>query len=459
MARSVVITGLGVVSPFGVGVQAFWDGLCAGRCAIAKPGLFDPSGFPTRLAAQIPGEFSAKDFVPKSYRKAVKVMARDSEQAVAAARLAVEDARLVTRGTLDGAPGDCTYPGDRMGCQIGAGLINAETDELSAAFATSTNEEGEFDYQRWGTIAGAKGEAAAGGMNNLPPLWMLKYLPNMLACHVTIIHGCEGPSNTITCAEASGLLCVGEGMRVIQRDAADVCFSGGCESKVNLMGALRWSLLGRLAPCGETVDAAAVVRPFDAGAKGTILGEGGGLLILEEGSKAKARGATVYAELVGFGAAHSPPPAYEAIRAQQRKSSEDLPGDGVRFAVEAALADAGLKPDSMDAIVPTGLGIAGDDAEELAGLRAVFGKRLGSIEMITLAPAIGDSVAGQGALQLAVGALALKHQRLPARLHGGTPGAGLLAGASSGGPSELRHVLVVSAALGGQNAAAVLRRM
>ena len=157
MSRRVVITGIGVVSPLGVGRDALWQGLCSGRAGFAKPTLFDPSGFQTKLAGQLPAEFSAKDFVPKSYRKAVKVMARDSEIAVAAAKLAVEDAGLTTRGSLDGAPGSPTYPSERMGCQIGAGLINAETDELTSALATSTNEQGEFDYRKWGAADGGGG--------------------------------------------------------------------------------------------------------------------------------------------------------------------------------------------------------------------------------------------------------------------------------------------------------------
>lgn len=464
MARRVVITGIGVVSPLGIGTQVFWEGLCAGRSCFARPTLFDSSGFATKLAGQIPGEFSAKDYVPKSYRKAVKVMARDSELAVAAAKLAAEDAKLVTRGGLDGAPGETTYPGERMGCQIGAGLINAETAELTSALSTSMNEAGVFDYKKWGTIvsAGENGNGASaggGGMNNLQPLWMLKYLPNMLACHVTIIHGCEGPSNTITCAEASGLLCVGEGMRVIQRDAADICFSGGCESKVNLMGTLRWTLLDRLAPCEEGADAAGLVRPYDPAGKGTILGEGGGLVILEEHAKAQARGVPIYAELSGFGAAHSAPPAYETIRTKQNSTFDDQPGDGVRFAVEAALADAKLDASHIDAIVPSATGIANVDAEEAAGLRAVFGERLSSIPLVTVAPVVGQTVAGQGGLQMAAGALVVREQRLPTRVHAGSPGSGMQAGASAGGPTTLKHVLVVSSALGGQNAAAVLSRI
>src|SRR5688572_645410 len=217
MDRQVVITGLGAVSALGMGVGPLWEGLCAGRSALKRITRFDPSGFPCRLAGEATAFASARDQVPKSYRKAVKVMARDIELAVAAAKGAVEDAGLTTRGTLpEDSTDPTTYPPSRMGCHIGAGLIAAETDELTMALVTSTDTSGKFDPKAWGNAAGGQG-----ALNNLQPLWLLKYLPNMLACHVTIIHGAEGPSNTITCAEASGLLSIGESVRVIQRGDAD----------------------------------------------------------------------------------------------------------------------------------------------------------------------------------------------------------------------------------------------
>lgn len=465
MSRRVVITGVGAVSALGVGVKALWDGLCAGVCGLEGARLFDASGFPTKLAGEVkgadgtPGGFSAKDYVPKSYRKAVKVMARDTDLAVAAAKLAIEDAGLVTRGTLDGAPGQTTYSGDRVGCQIGAGLINAETDELSAALATATNERGEFEYWRWGTIATERHPTGTGGMNNLQPLWMLKYLPNMLACHVTIIHGCEGPSNTITCAEASVLLSVGEGMRVIQRDAADVCFSGGAESKTNLMGTLRWTLLKHLAPCEAGADAKSVVRPYDTAATGTVLGEGGGMFVIEEMSKAAARGAKVYCELAGFGASHSPPPGYEAIRTRSRLSDDEKPHDGIAYAIENALADAKVAAAEIDAIVPYASGIAHADANEAAALRQVFGARLKDIPLITVVPNAGVTVAGTGGLQLAAAAMAVREQRLPARIHAGACPSDLQAGPVAARPANLRCVLVLTSALGGQNAAVVVKKV
>lgn len=450
MPRPIVITGLGTVCALGVGIDALWRGLLEGRSGLARITAFDPVGFRSRLGGGVP-DFSARDHVPKHYRKAVKVMARDIELAVGAALFAVQDAALTTRAVSDDPAAPTTYPGERVGCQIGAGLIAAETAELAPAAATAVDESGRFSTRLWGDVAA---DGGAGGMNNLQPLWLLKYLPNMPACHVTILHGCEGPSNTITCAEASGLLSLGESLRVIQRGDADACFSGGAESKLNLMGMARLDLAGRLAETGDAEQGAGFIRPFDPEAPGTLLAEGGGVLILEDAGSALARGARAYAEVAGFGAAQGPPPFGAMGLASD--TGESL-GDGLRFAVEAALADAGITPDQIDAIVPTGAGVAEADCSEAEGLSAVFGERLASIPLVTIRPNLGDCQAGNGALQVAVGAMCLREQRLPARLHAGTPGPGLDAGRAEARDATLRCVLICSTSLGGQNAAVVLR--
>jgi 3-oxoacyl-[acyl-carrier-protein] synthase II len=442
MSRKVVITGLGVVSGFGVGMEPLWAALCEGRSCLAPIRRFDASGFACKLAGELPDGFAAKDHVPKSYRKATKVMARDSEIAVAAAKAAVEDAKLVTRGTIDGDAESAatTYPAGRLGCQIGAGLIAAETDEMAGAMATAVGEDGKFTLRRWGGEGGK-------GMEALTPLWLLKYLPNMLACHVTIIHGAEGPSNTITCAEASATLSIGESVHVIERGAADACFSGGCESRVNVMGLLRWEMAEMLSASGEESEGWKLVRPFDPAATGGLLGEGGGIVILEEETCARSRGARVYARVEGFGASHSDPDETEATR-----------DEGFRYAIENAMEDAGIRPEQIDAIVPMGAGVKRFDDAEAGALRAVFGARLGAIPMVTLTPNVGNCTAGSGGVQVAVAAKCIAEQRLPARLHSGEPAAGIDAGACAERAANLRYVLVCTGSLGGQNGAVVLGR-
>jgi 3-oxoacyl-[acyl-carrier-protein] synthase II len=449
MGRRVVITGLGAVSGFGVGVGALWDGMNSGKSAIRRIAAFDPSGFACRLGAEAAGFTGAKDYVPKSYRKAVKVMARDTELAVAAAKLAVEDAGLLTRATEGATP---TYRAERMGCHIGAGLIAAETDELTSALVTARTQGADgrpaVDWKAWGN-----GPGGAAAMNNLQPLWLLKYLPNMLACHVTIIQGAEGPSNTITCLEASGLLCLGESTRVIQRGAAELCFSGCAEAPINFMRMARMALTRRLAATGDSEEGASIVRPYDPQAPGQVLGEGAGVLILEEAESARARGAAVYAEVVGIGAAQSGP----APDGWTRGGLAAQVDDGLQFAMENAIEDAGVRPDDIDAVVPHGSGIAAMDSGEAGALRAVFGARIGQVPLVTVVPQIGDCMAAGGGLAAAVAAKCLREQRLPARLNAGTPVEGMNAGAAEPREARLRHILVATGSLGGQNAAVVLR--
>lgn len=446
MRRAVGITGIGTVCGLGVGIDALWDGLCAPRSAIGPIRGFDASGLHARLGSEVP-EYSVRDSVPKSYRKATKVMCRDTELAVVAARLAALDAGLRTRGSEDGDEG-FEIAGERLGCHIGAGLIAAETGELGRAQATAVDGSGEFSIRSWGTI----GDEAAGGMENLTPLWMLKYLPNMPACHVTIVHGAEGPSNTITCFETSGLLCLGESMRVIERGGADVCFSGGTESKINPVGMLRLEHAGRLALVGEDQAGAGVVRPYDDDAQGGVAGEGAGILSVEAIEHARARGARVYAEVAGFGAAQS----LDGVDALYGDADE--PGEGLADAIERALADAGVTPGDIDAIVPGAQGVQTLDKAERTALQRVIGERMSDVPLITLSPSIGSCVAGQGGLQVGVGAMCIHRQMLPGRIHAGSPADGLQAGACDPRDARLAHVLVCASGLGGQNAAVVLRR-
>lgn len=435
MARAVVITGLGSVTPFGVGAAALWEGMLAGRSRLGRIERFDPSGFPSRLAGEVKG-FQGKDHVPKHYRKAVKVMARDIEFAVAAAKGAVEDAGILTKGVIpEGADAKPTFEPARVGCHIGAGLIAAETDELTAALATSRDETGAFSLKKWGES----------GMQNLPPLWLLKYLPNMLSCHVTIIHDARGPSNTITCAEASAGLSIGESLRVIERGDADLCFSGGAESKLNFMGMLRMQLAGRLAATGDETDGARVMRPYDPDSPGGLLGEAGGIVTLEAEESARARGARSYARLAGFGAGQS-----------LRSDDPSVRAEGLTTAIESALEDAGLEPGDIDAIVPHASGAPALDAEEAAALRRVFGARLRDIPLVTTAPMIGDSMAGGFGVQACVGSLCVRHQTIPARLHAGRCPDDLQAGPAPQRDARVRAALVCTNALGGQNAALAL---
>jgi len=431
--RRVVITGVGVVTAGGVGAEAFFAGLLARSQHVRAIDLFDATTFPCRIGAQL-DDFSARPYVPRSYRKAVKVMARDIEIAVAAADLAVLDAALVTAGIDDGEP---NVDSARVGCNIGAGLICPDLDELGAAVNTAV-VDGQFDFKMWGRE----------GMANLTPLWLLKYLPNMLACHVTIIHQAKGPSNTITCGEVSGHLAVGEASRTVARGGADLAIAGGAESKLNPMGLLRQGLLGRLTTTGNDAPAGAC-RPFDADHAGTVVGEGGGLLIVEDRDRAVGRGARVYAEVAGFAAACDPDGTdYTRPHA-----------GGLAPAVAGALAEAGIAPGEIDLVIPNGTGVPAEDVAEADALKQALGDRADGVPVVPLTGGIGDLFAGAGGAQLAAGAIALARQTIPPAVNGENPdpacGLNLPAAPIE---TELRHVLCAAVTPGGQSAAIVLKR-
>jgi len=437
-ATPVVITGLGPVCGLGVGLEPFWQALTAGTSAIRRIDRFETGSFGCPFASVLPEGFDVRTLVPKSYRKGTKVMARDIEIAVAGAHMAVQSAGLVTRGT-EGAT-TVTIPPERFGAHIGAGLIAADIDELTSALVTSTNADGSVDLGTWGTV----------GMNNLTPLWLLKYLPNMLACHVTIIHDCQGPSNTITCGESSALLSLGESMRVIGRGDADACLSGGAESRVNQMGLMRYWYSGRLCAMPADGQGPELVRPFDAHASGSVLGEGGGILVVESADSAARRGKAPLAHLVGFGASQS-------VCADTLGMDLSQSGEDIAAAIESALEDAGMKPGDIDAIVPTGCAVRDVDAGERAALERIFGSRLSTLPIATVVPNAGFCGAGTGALAACVGVQMLITQSIPARLNAAaTPG--LDAAAAVSRPASLRSVLVLTTSLGGQSAAIILRR-
>ncbi len=442
-SRRVVITGLGPVTPLGIGVSAFWNALCERRCGVRRIRAFDPARFASQIGGEI-DNLNVGDYVPKAYRKAAKIMARDIVLAVAAAHQAVCDAQLRTRCLLERGEvsGEPNIDSTRFGANIGAGLICADLPELAEALAgASTN--GRFDFARWGSE----------GMNNLTPLWLLKFLPNMLACHVTIVHDAEGPSNTITCGEASSHLAIGEAYRTIQRGAADVCICGGAESKSNPMALLRQQLGQRLSTRNDTPEQAC--RPLAAGRDGTVISEGGGLVILEELEHARRRGARIYAELIGFGAGHD---AYMA----PQPSRPHPQGRGTAVAVRKALADAAIGPQQVDLIAAFACGLVEHDRAESAGLCSALGPRAASVPVMAIKGGLGNNGAGSGAIDFIAAVLAVHSGTIPPALNATPvdPACGLEVVADGPRRCEIRSAVSTAYALGGgQNAALVIRRM
>ena len=435
MTRRVVVTGIGIVSPIGIGTSAFWENLTAGATGVRRITQYDPSGFPSQIGGEVP-VYKINDFVPKSYRKATKVMARDIELAVIAADDAFKDSGLKSKAYTD-AP---TIRPERFGCNIGAGLISVDLTELTEALhaARSAEDPATLDLKRWGQE----------GMQQLTPLWLLKYLPNMLACHVTIVHGLKGPSNTITCADASSHLAIGEAFRTIQRGDADLAICGGAETKVVPMALMRQVLLKRVTTEHNATPEQAV-RPFDEAATGTAVAEGGGLLILEEYEHATARGAKIYAEVVGFGASQD---TYSV-------TTPDPSGHSYGKAIQKALAEANLPPAAVDLMVPCGLGIPGHDRAELAGLHTVFGGGLGRVPLSPIKAQTGNVAAGSG-IDAATAALGVFHGVVPPAKNTANPIDGLTLNVSAQSRQQPVNVAVSSVySLGGQNAALVFKKV
>jgi len=421
--------------------QSFAHALRTGARSITPIRAFDASAHASRLAGQVP-DYKIRDWVPKSYRKATKVMARDTELAVIAAALAARDAGLVTRadeGTHPDPPGGFAIDPARTGCNIGAGLIAADAAEMSRAVVHAADADGAFDPRLWGAE-----DHGAAGMNNLPPLWLLKYLPNMLACHVTIIHGLEGPSNTIMGAEASALLSIGESARIIERADADLCFAGGAEARVNPHGLLRWELTGRLAEADEHDDPAQVCNPYDPRSRGAFLGDAGAMLVLEDLEHATRRGARIDAIVSGFAAAQSLSPMLPGL-----DDEHDAIDDGLEAAITGALRDASCAPGEIDALYTLAQGVPALDTRERAAIRSALGQHADRIPWFGLAHRVGNTLAAHAGLTAGAAAIALRDAQ-----HTADP----IRGAGSGvAPSEPpRRTLVCTGSVAGQCAALVL---
>lgn len=376
-SRRIVITGIGIISPLGVEATAFWRSLLEGRSGVRPIRTFDPAGLPVRFAGEI-ADFDARDYVDKKDRRGLKVMARTIQLAVAGAQRALE------HGKVDKSKLEPT----RFGVEFGAGLIATELPDLVEAACLSANcQPGRVDLEKWGEQ----------GLPAIQPLWMLKYLPNMLACHVSILHDARGPNNSVTAGDAAGLLALGEAFRILERDQADFFLVGGAESKLNPLSMVRQCLFEHLSYRNEEPEKAC--RPFDRNRDGLVLGEGAAVFAVEELEHARRRGAHIYGEIVGFGAAFDP----------------HLKGDGLTRAIRAALHEAGVGPEDIDHINAHGLSTRESDAWEARCLHAVFGTE--TVPVFGVKSYVGNLGAGGSTLELAASLLALNEGVVPPTLN------------------------------------------
>jgi 3-oxoacyl-[acyl-carrier-protein] synthase II len=420
--RRAVITGLGIISPVGVTPAAFWSSLLEGKSGIKPISSFDTSGLPVHIAGEIP-DFDAKDYVEKKDRRGLKVMARTIQLAVAGAQRALDDG-AVDKGRLDRS---------RFGVEFGAGLIASELPDLMDAARVSANcRPGAVDIETWGEQ----------GLGLIQPLWMLKYLPNMPACHVSILHDAQGPNNSITESDVAGLLALGESYRILLRDGADFFLVGGAESKLNPLSLVRQCLFEALSRRNDEPGRAC--RPFDRDRDGLVIGEGSAVFAVEDLEHARRRGARIYAEVVGFGAAFD------------RRQT----GEGLARAARAALAEAGIGPEDVDHVNAHGLATREADAWEARGLARVFADCRSPVPLLAVKSYVGNLGAGGGTLELAASVLALEHGVVPPTLNHEHPDPECPVAVLAGSPRPVAkpYVLKVGFTQMGQCAALVLRR-
>jgi 3-oxoacyl-[acyl-carrier-protein] synthase II len=371
----VVVTGLGVVSPIGIGISAFWNSLASQTSGIRRLSQFDTSGIGIDGGAEVLN-FDAKDFVKP--RKSLKVMSRDIQLGVVAASLAVEGSGVTPE----------SVPPERLGVVFGADMMHCELEDISNAYRRCM-VDGRFDFRLWGKAA----------MEEIYPLWMLKYLPNMPACHIAIAHDARGPNNSHSLGECSSLMAIGEAVRVIERGDADVMIGGGTGTRIHPVIWVR-SALQNVTRRRDPPDR--LSRPFDASRDGLVNGEGAAALVLERRDYAQARGVKIWGRVVGYGSSHEP-----------RKAGQSLEGTGTRRAIVAALRSAGLASDAIGHVNAHGLSTVEDDRAEAQAIRA----ELGDVPVTAPKSYFGNLAAGTGAVEAVVSFLALNNGQVPATLN------------------------------------------
>jgi 3-oxoacyl-[acyl-carrier-protein] synthase II len=420
----VVVTGVGVVSPIGIGNERFWDSLVHNRSGIDFLQSMRSERLPSQFGAEI-RDFNPVDFVRD--RKFVKVMCRDIQLGVASSGLAVRDAG-VRPGQLDP---------HRFGVVFGAGRMTCHPSELAAAAELCRNGEA-FDAGRWGSEA----------LSSITPLWLLRQMPNMPASHVSIDHNACGPNNTITCRDASALLALAEAVRVIQAGRADAMIVGAGSSDIHPVDIAKFHAFEGLSRRSD--DPTRACRPFDFERDGAVVGEGAASFVVEEYEHAVRRGANIYAEVLGTGAG-----------CDGRGPANEAAGLGLVRAMQSAIGTAGIRPDELGHINAQGKSTQPDDIVEARAYNRVFGDVLMKIPVTALKSYIGHFDAGAGAVELAGTLLSLKNGVVPATLNYEIPDPRCRLNVARGEASRVRNrtAITVNRTALGQSAAAVLRAL
>jgi len=426
--RRTVITGHGALTPLGNDPATVWAALSAGRGAVGPITAFDASRLPSRIAGEV-RDFSArkhldnKNEFEKAIGKSLKLMARTIQLGLIAAKFAVKDAGL-ERGRYDPT---------RVGIVFGSNMISIEVDDVvEASRAALGNPEGRVDLLAWGER----------GLETIEPTWMLKYLPNMAACHISVLYDLQGPSNSITEDDVASLNALGEAFRHIERGQADAFLVGGADSKLSYLSIARHSLFLPLSTRND--DPAGACRPFDKNRDGGVIGEGAAVLVVEELGHAQKRGARILAEVLGFAS------AFDAKR----------DGSGLARAIRRAMNDAGLGPEDLDHINAHGLGAIESDVIEAQAIRAALGAAADRIPVFAAKGYMGNLGPAAGIAELGFSLLAAANGQLPPTLNHRTPdpACGINVHASGLRPMTKPNVLKLGFTDLGQCAALVFKK-
>ena len=371
-SRRVVITGMGLVSPLGNDKTKLWSGLNSCESGIRPLTLVPTDSLPvssggeaTEFTGHISEFGSLEGAQKKAIRKGLKVMCREIQLGVAAAQLALQDA---------GLPFDA-IDRERTGVVFGSDYIMTLPNEFEEGIRNCGGTD--FELERW----------AENGLPKVTPLWLLKYLPNMPACHVAIYNDLRGPNNSITVREASSNLAIAEAFCTIERGHADAIISGATGSRVHPIKTIHVSLQEELAE--ENGDPSTISRPFDANRTGMVVGEGAASVLMEELESANKRGATILAEVVGYGSS-----------AVIDKQSVAQRGIAIANSMRQALRVAGMTPDDIGHVNAHGLSSVKCDREEAEAIASVFGDRREPIPVVAPKSYFGNIGAGGGSLEL-----------------------------------------------------------
>jgi 3-oxoacyl-[acyl-carrier-protein] synthase II len=393
--RRVAITGVGVVTPLGNTKEALWEALCSGQSGVRPLTTVAPGELPVSFTAEA-NQFQGKidDFGPlekeqkKAIRKALKVMCRESQMGVASAQLALADAGI--------GPGNVDP--QRAGISFGTDYMLSVPEEFTEGILQCLDQQGRFQFSRWGTD----------GMPKMPPLWLLKYLPNMPASHLAIFNDFRGPNNSMTLREAAANAAVAEARQIILRGSADVMLAGATGTRVHTMKMLHAAQQEELA--SGNGDPARASRPFDRDRTGMVLGEGAGTIVLEEFAAAEARGAKIYAEVVAGTSAAAI--GRDCVARRSRAMANVL---------RAVLRSAGVGAEEVGYLHAHGLSTRSADVEEAQAINEIFGGRGQPLPVVAAKSYFGNLGAGGGVVELVASLLALGHDRLFPMLNYQTP--------------------------------------